>query len=121
MEAVRVFTRYDLHKKDEDCRRVRNERAGVYTPKFEIPNCGEYLWEYFRELNEGISRVDSNGYYRYIPPSEYIAWLQLKKLEINSFEYDILHSMDVMFCDEINKDVEAHYEELKEKADFKKR
>ena len=39
-EAVRVFVRYDLPDEKEDTRRARNERVGIYTPPFEIPEDG---------------------------------------------------------------------------------
>ena len=52
---MRVYARYDLPKEgdEENTRRKLNERVGVFTPAFEIPIAGMYLWKWFIELNNG--------------------------------------------------------------------
>lgn len=106
VEAVRVYTRYDMPDENDDTRRARNERVGVGTPSFNLPPQGEYLWNWFIEIANSISRV-CDGYYRRIPPSEFQAWSNLTKNYITSTEYEILTAMDEMFCREMNMEVEA--------------
>ena len=109
VEAVRVFTRYDLAEEgnEENTRRKLNERVGVYTPPFEIPEAGLYLWKYFIDLVNSISRRDFNGYYYLIPPSEFLAWSKLTKNYLFPFEYEILSAMDKVFCNELNAEINA--------------
>ena len=107
VEAVRVFTRYDLPEpgNEEETRRKRNERVGVPTPEFEIPENGLYLWRWFNDLNNSVSRIDFNGYYYPIPPSEFLAWSTLTGNYLTSEEYDILKSMDSIYCKESNSEI----------------
>lgn len=105
---MRVYTRYDLPDDKGETRRERNKRFGVLdSPEVEIPSGGEYLWELFVELSNVIHRVDFNGYYYTLPPSEIIAWCTLKHWDITAEEYDIILAMDNAFCRELNKDKEA--------------
>lgn len=107
MEAVRVYTRYDLPSSGEQTRRERNERVGVYTPSFEVPETGYYLWNWFIEINNSIHRIDFNGYYCTIPPTEFLAWSQLTKNHISPYEYEILTAMDAIYCRELNAEITA--------------
>lgn len=107
VEAVRVYTRYDLPDKNGVTRRERNEIVNVDSPKFELPDAGIYLWKWFTDLNLCVHRVDFNGYYYNIPPSEFLAWSTLKGITIFPEEYDILKSMDTVFCKELNADINA--------------
>lgn len=120
MEAVRVYTRYDLPNDKNQTRRERNESINIYTPPFEIPEDGFYLWSWFTELNDSIFRIDFNGYYYNIPPSEIMAWSTLTKNYLYPEEFDILQAMDKTFCKEMNLDINAKRardeEERKQKA-----
>lgn len=109
VEAVRVFTRYDLPEpgNEEETRRKRNERVGVPTPEFEIPENGFYLWRWFNDLNNSVSRIDFNGYYCSIPPSEFLAWSTLTKNYLTPEEFDILRAMDGIFCKELNAEINS--------------
>ena len=110
-EAVRVYTRYDLRdEKKSTTRRERNELLGIDSPKFEIPEAGFYLWEWFIEINNSLSRIDFNGNYCNIPPSEFLAWSKLTNRNIYPEEYEILRSMDDVFCKELNMDLRAKRE-----------
>lgn len=107
MEAVRVFARYDLTEEgdEENSRRKRNERVGIDTPRFEIPDNGLYLWNWFNDINNSVSRIDFNGYYCSIPPSEFLAWSKLTGNCLTSEEYEILKAMDNIFCRELNAEI----------------
>lgn len=110
MEAVRVYTRYDLPNEKGETRRERNLRFGYgKSPEVEIPSSGEYIWELFATLSASIHRVDFNGYYYKIPPSEILAWCELAKVDITSEEYEVISAMDDVFCKEINEDRNAAY------------
>lgn len=106
-EAVRVYTRYDLPDKKGITRRERNEIVGVDSPFLEVPEDGQYLWEWFTDINNSVHRVDFNGYYCSIPPSEFLAWSKLTGNLIRSYEYDVLRAMDNAFCRELNNDITA--------------
>lgn len=108
MEAVRVYTRYDLPDQKGETRRERNQKLGFESPDFEIPYAGEYLWEWFTKLSNAIHRVDFNGYYYNLPPSEIIAWCKLTGVDINEGEYEIISAMDDSFCKELNAEIEAN-------------
>lgn len=109
MEAVRVHIRYDLAEEgdEENTRRKRNERVGIDTPKFEIPGNGLYLWSWFNELCDSVSRIDFNGYYYFIPPSEFLAWSTLTGKCLTPDEYEILKAMDNMYCKELNAEIRS--------------
>ena len=124
MEAVRVYTRYDLPNEKGETRRERNLRFDCgKSPEVEIPSGGEYLWELFAELSSVIFRVDFNGYYHSFPPSEVLAWCELAKVDITSEEYEIISAMDSVFCKEVNEDRNAAYsrklEEQKQEMESK--
>lgn len=108
MEAVRVYTRYDLPNEKGETRRERNARLNFETPELDIPFAGEYLWDWFTRLSKAIHRVDFNGYYYNIPPSEIIAWCSLTNVDMTEDEYEIISAMDSSFCKEINTEIEAN-------------
>lgn len=108
MEAVRVYTRYDLPDEKGETRRERNSRLNFGSPEFEIPFAGEYLWDWFTRLSDAVYRVDFNGYYYKIPPSEITAWCSLSGVVMNECEYEIISAMDNSFCKEINAEIEAN-------------
>ena len=111
-EAIRVYTRYDIEDENGDTRRKRNERVGETSPRFEIPNGGKYIWDWFIEIDSCISRI-RDGVCYLIPPSEYLSWAQLTGNLVYSWEYGILMDMDKAFCSETN--LELHSE--REKAE----
>ena len=118
---MRVYTRYDLPDEKGETRRERNVRFGFgdKNPDFEIPYEGEYIWELFAELSNAIHRVDSNGYYYSLPPSEILAWCKLKKMSLTSYEYEVISAMDNSFCNELNNDKNARYNEKLQKLEEK--
>lgn len=120
VEAVRVHTRYDLSNEGGETRRERYERLCKPVPAFEIPEEGLYLWDFFNQLINAIHRVDFNGNYCVMQPSEIFAWMTLTKNLISPIEYDILNAMDVVFCNELNADIAAkrEKEELKRKQEM---
>lgn len=126
MEAVRVYTRYDLPDENGETRRERNINFGQDdSPPLEIPNAGKYLWELFTQLSNAIHRIDFNGYYYNLQPSEIIAWCKLTSTDITGREYDIISAMDNVFCKELNKDKNASdtrkFEKQKQEIEQKNR
>lgn len=113
VEATRIYVRYDIEDDNGSTRREKNERANRLAPPFEVPSNGMYLWEWFKDLNSSISRI-SEGVCRLIPPSEIKAWSELTGNFIHPFEYDILNSMDIEFCNETNLEFKALRERQKE-------
>ena len=121
MEAVRVYTRYDLPNEKGETRRERNIKFGQEdkNPDFEIPLAGEYLWDWFTRLSNAIHRVDFNGYYYNLLPSEVLAWCKLANVEMTEDEYDIITAMDTSFCNELNADIHAKNTSKMEEMDKK--
>lgn len=121
MEAVRVYTRYDLPNEKGETRRERNIKFGQEdkNPEFEIPLAGEYLWDWFTRLSNAIHRVDFNGYYYNLLPSEVLAWCKLANVEMTEDEYDIITAMDTSFCNELNADIHAKNTSKMEEMDKK--
>lgn len=121
MEAVRVYTRYDLPNEKGETRRERNIKFGQEdkNPEFEIPLAGEYLWDWFTRLSNAIHRVDFNGYYYNLLPSEVLAWCKLANVEMTEDEYDIITAMDSSFCNELNADIHAKNTSKMEEMDNK--
>lgn len=107
MEAVRVYTRYDLPDDKGETRRERNKKLDYDTPDFELPPAGEYLWEWFTRLSNAIYRIDFNGYYYNLPPSEILAWCKFARVDMTENEFEIIVAMDNSFCRELNKELEA--------------
>ncbi len=112
---MRVRTRYDLADETGETRREKYERIGVPVPVFEIPSEGMYLWNWFFQLNSAIHRIDFNGYYNLMPPSEIFSWMELTKNLITPNEYGILNAMDNVFCEMLNNDIKAKRDKEDEK------
>lgn len=73
-------------------------------PLLDIPDAGEYLWEWFFGIAGRVRRV-VEGVCGPIPPSEFLAWATLTDNIVYPWEYGILTAMDVAFCDETNKEL----------------
>lgn len=71
------------------------------------------MWAWFRELSSIASPI-SDGFYRHIPPSEYLAWQQITGNIVYSWEYDILFAMDAVYCEEMNKEIRARMDKGKD-------
>lgn len=110
-----MHARYDLISENDETRREKYERMGKFVPSFEIPVQGIYLWEWFGQLCKSVHRIDFNGNYCVIGPSEIFAWSNLTNNLITPIEYDILSSMDMVFCDELNKEIQARHAKEEEK------
>lgn len=78
---------------------------GEFTPEFNIPTAGKYLWDIYFSLHDSVSR-STEGIYHLIPPSEYEAWFRLTDILVYPIEYDILVAMDRAYCFEANKELE---------------
>ena len=123
---MRVYTRYDLPDDKDETRRERNIKFGQgESPKVNIPEYGRYLWDLYTNLSNAIHRVDFNGYYYNLQPSEILAWCKLTGNSLEPFEYEIISAMDNAFCREINTDKKARderkLEEQKEEAQKRRR
>jgi hypothetical protein len=106
--------------KDEngETRRERNKRyeQAHLSPPLEIPSVGAYLWEWYFDLSQRLRRV-RDGVCEPIPPSEYEAWQRITGNIVYRHEYAILWAMDAAYCDEMNTELAAYQERLKEKAE----
>ena len=82
---------------------------------YEIPGAGAHLWEWFEQLNAGVGRI-RDGVCFPIPWTEFQAWASVTGNVVFPSEYAILRAIDLAFCDEINKELEAYRLRLSEKA-----
>ncbi len=57
------------------------------------------------------------GMYRPIPPSEYLAWQQITGNIVYPHEYDIMFAMDAVYCEEMNKEINARREKWQERKE----
>lgn len=112
-EAVRVYARYDLPDEKGETRRERNEKFETETPPKIISDEARYLWEWYEDLRNWVSRI-SDGVCKYIPPTEFTAWAQITGRIIFPEEFKVLHEMDVAFSDEVNKELTAFRERRQE-------
>lgn len=113
-EAIRVFVRYEQPDERGLTRRERNENFQQPAPEFVIPDGGEYLWDWYHEISGRLRRVD-DGVCFPIPWSEYKSWAEVTRQIVNSDEYAILGAIDVDFCDEMNKELQAYRERENER------
>lgn len=60
------------------------------------------LYKCFGRVRDGICSP--------LPPSEILAWTKLYNVKIKPVEVAILHKMDLVFCDEINEELQAYRE-----------
>lgn len=118
-EAIRTYVRYDTPNRtfkiegekgtETLSRREYYPRFNREAPPLEIPPAGEYLWELYLDVSSKVRRI-AEGVCGPIPPSEFVAWRILTHERIRPWEYEILAAMDVAFCDELNKELEAKRE-----------
>lgn len=79
---------------------------GEFTPPLIVPELGKYLWDWYGQINSAVSRIH-DGVCKLIPPSEYLAWFTLSDVLVSPKEYDILQSMDIVYCEETNKEFQS--------------
>jgi hypothetical protein len=116
-DAIRVYVRYDVKDETGETRRERNERFGKpeLSPPLRYPDAGAYLWGWYFDLSQRLRRV-RDGVCEPIPPSEYEAWARLTDNIVYPHEYAILAAMDAAYCEEMNKELAAYHERLKDQA-----
>lgn len=112
--AIGVKARYDTKDENGETRRERNDKFGESSPLLEIPEAGEYLWNWFSDLSRMYSRTHE-GVCRRIPPSEYLAWAEVMGNIVRLDEYAILIDMDEEFCKQMNINFSEYRIRLEEK------
>jgi hypothetical protein len=66
------------------------------TPPIQCPSEIFYLWGWFWQINQGRA-VAGMGTMLPIPPSEINAWCQLRRVELENWEIDVIWALDVLF------------------------
>lgn len=87
-------------------RREAYPRFNWPVPDLDIPEAGQHLWNWYSTVSRRVGRI-RDGVCHPIPPSEWLAWQTLTGEIVYSWEHDILAAMDVAFCEEMNKELEA--------------
>lgn len=104
-------------------RRQAYPRFNQEAPPLDIPEAGQHLWEWYSDVSLRVGRIH-DGVCHPIPPSEWLAWQTLTGEIVYPFEHAILGAMDVAFCVEMNKELEAkreaHADEMKHRGKGKK-
>lgn len=85
----------------------------VFSPDFEIPDGGEIIWSWYFQASDGLRRVD-DGVCFPIPWDQFLSWSSVTGTIVRSDEYIILRAMDTAFCDEMNKELQAYQERIKQ-------
>ena len=89
-----MHIRYNTPDHNGSTRADRNEAfaSAHLTPEFEIPEAGEYLWEWFFEFLEAGRHIDDG-----VPVSpawlEYLSWAEITGRIVRTAEYAILRDM----------------------------
>lgn len=87
-------------------RRQYNAEFERESPDIEVPEAGQHLWDWYFDVDDRISRI-IDGSCRRIPPSEWLAWQQMKGDIVHPWEYDILAAMDRAYCAGVDGEIEA--------------
>lgn len=117
VDAVRLHGRYETatrkHKTDTgetvyETRRQYNERFGQAdkSPDIEVPEAGEYLWDWYFDAEQRFSRI-RDGVCYLISPSEWMAWRDITRNLVYPWEFDILAAMDRAYARAVNEEIEA--------------
>lgn len=77
-----------------------------------VPPSGRYLWRWYFDLCDSLRRV-RDGVCEPFPPSEFMAWKEATARIVYADEYAILRAMDVVFCEETNKELTDYRERQK--------
>lgn len=67
-------------------------------PAFVVPDSGQHIWDWWRELNQGVDR-GGDGYFRRVTWLELRAWANTMGHIVHPWEYAILRAVDSAYCD----------------------
>ena len=115
VEAIRINVRYNTPDEHGETRAERYLRFDKMAPELDIPDEGRHLWDWFSQLSRGVRRL-SEGRANPITWIDYLSWSQVVGLLVRPVEYDILHAMDVAYCDEVNKELEDYRARMQQKT-----
>jgi hypothetical protein len=73
-------------------------------PDYDIPEGGEYLWDWFCDLLTWADMVNSGVAVR-LPPSEMLAWAKITGNVVNPDEYAILRDMNAAWAAAMNDEL----------------
>lgn len=90
----------------------------VFTPEFNLPHSGKYIWDWYTDLSQRVSRI-RDGVCYLIPLSEMLSWAKISRNIVYSWEYDILMEMDAAFCRETNLELQSKREKEEEERQKK--
>jgi len=83
---------------------VRNAKFSIDSPEVDIPEKGEYLWDWYFTISRTVGRIKDGKCYP-ISPNEMKTYFDMIDCVVYPHEYDILFSMDSAFCDELNEEL----------------
>lgn len=101
---IRTIKHKSIDGEDTLTRREYNARYGKDAPEVEVPEAGEYLWDWYFDISDRIGRVQ-DGVCRPIPPSEWIAWTALTGDVVYRWEFAILAGMDTAYCNALTNEL----------------
>lgn len=64
----------------------------------------KHVWDWYHAVSESVMRI-KNGVCYPIPPSEFYAFTKMTGEIIHPYEYDMLRSIDSVFCVEMSKEL----------------
>lgn len=115
---MRLHVRYNTPDENGETRNDRNAR--FRRPPGEdyadyIPEECEHLWVWYFDISNRMRRVRDGGV-EPIPPTEWIAWLKLTGNRVYAWEHRVLAAMDLAFCSEMGKELDAYRARLQDEA-----
>jgi hypothetical protein len=91
------------------------ERMNQPVPTLDVPEFGRYLWDWYFDISGRIRRM-RDGVCEPIPPSEYVAWVELTGSIIYPSEFAILCAMDDQYCSEMSNEAKDYRQRLQDEA-----
>jgi len=84
-------------------------------PDYEIPDGGEYIWDWFCDLLAWFNAVKDGAAIR-LPPSELLAWARITGNVVSPDEYAILRDMNAAWVAAMNDEI-AYSQTVKAERD----
>jgi hypothetical protein len=104
-EAVEIKVRYTTPDINGETRAERNERFSVPVPDIDVPEVGQYLWDWFEELSSGVNRI-VDGRAQRCTWAEFHGWRELTGETVTPDEWAILRAMDLAYCGALQGEID---------------
>lgn len=104
-EAVRIWTRYYTPGPSGETRAERHERFNKDVPEFDIPDAGQYLWDWYFEISKLTVRV-VDGQALPLTWDNLEGWARIVGKPVSADEFAILRAMDTAYCEALTGELD---------------